>query len=98
VTVTADIHADGHDMLAAVLLYRRAGGAAWSELPMHDVENDRWEGTFTVEALGRYEYTIEGWVDRFASWRHELSKKVGAGQDVSAELLEGADDRRARLA
>jgi starch synthase (maltosyl-transferring) len=90
VTVTADIHADGHDMLAAVLLYRRAGGAAWSELPMHDVENDRWEGTFTVEALGRYEYTIEGWVDRFASWRHELSKKVGAGQDVTAELLEGA--------
>jgi starch synthase (maltosyl-transferring) len=90
VTVTADIHADGHDMLAAVLLYRRAGDPAWSELPMHDVENDRWEGTFTVEALGRYEYTIEGWIDRFASWRHELSKKVGAGQDVSAELLEGA--------
>ncbi len=90
VTVTADIHADGHDVLAAVLLYRRAGDAAWSELPMRIVENDRWEGTFTVEALGRYEYTIEGWVDRFASWRHELSKKVGAGQDVSAELLEGA--------
>jgi starch synthase (maltosyl-transferring) len=90
VTVTADIHADGHDVLAAVLLYRMAGDAAWSELPMHVVENDRWEGTFTVEALGRYEYTIEGWVDRFASWRHELSKKVGAGQDVSAELLEGA--------
>jgi starch synthase (maltosyl-transferring) len=90
VTVTADIHADGHEVLAAVLLYRRAGDAAWSGLPMRIVENDRWEGTFTVEALGRYEYTIEGWVDRFASWRHELSKKVGAGQDVSAELLEGA--------
>ena len=90
VHVTADIHADGHDILAAALLYRRAGDAAWVEAPMAFVENDRWEGTFTVEVLGRYEYTVEGWVDRFASWRHELSKKIGAGQDVSSELLEGA--------
>ena len=90
VNVTADIHADGHDILAAALLFRRAGDPEWSELPMTSLENDRWEATFIVEALGRYEYTIEGWVDRFATWRHELSKKVGAGQDVSSELLEGA--------
>ncbi len=90
VTVSADIHADGHDVLAAALLYRRGGEDGWSEAPMMFVENDRWEGSFVVEALGRYEYTVEAWIDRFASWRHELSKKVGAGQDVSAELLEGA--------
>jgi starch synthase (maltosyl-transferring) len=90
VKVTADIHADGHDMLAAALLVRRAGDADWHELPMAFVDNDRWEGTFVVETLGRYEYTVEGWIDRFASWRHELSKKVGAGQDVASELLEGA--------
>jgi len=90
VHVIADIHGDGHDFLAGALLYRRAGEPAWSELPMTFVENDRWEGAFVVDALGRYEYTIEGWIDRFASWRHELSKKVGAGQDVSSELLEGA--------
>jgi starch synthase (maltosyl-transferring) len=90
VNVTADIHGDGHDFLAAALLYRRAGEPAWRERPMTFVENDRWEGAFVVDALGRYEYTIEAWIDRFASWRHELSKKVGAGQDVSSELLEGA--------
>jgi len=90
VNVSADIHADGHDSLAAGLLYRRAGDPHWIERPMTFVENDRWEGAFVVEALGRYEYTVEGWVDRFASWRHELSKKVGAGQDVFSELLEGA--------
>jgi starch synthase (maltosyl-transferring) len=90
VTVTADIHADGHDHLGAALLYRRAGDAGWTESPMAFVDNDRWQGTFTVEALGTYEYTVEGWIDRFASWRHELSKKVGAGQDVASELLEGA--------
>ena len=90
VNVTADIHADGHDSLAAALLFRRVGDPEWSELPMTFLENDRWEATFIVQALGRYEYTIEGWVDRFATWRHELAKKVAAGQDVSSELLEGA--------
>jgi starch synthase (maltosyl-transferring) len=90
VVVSADIHADGHEVVAAALLYRRAGEGEWRERSMQPVDNDRWEGTFVAEALGRYEYTVEGWIDRFASWRSELSKKVGAGQDVSSELLEGA--------
>ncbi len=90
VSVSADIHADGHDVLAAVLLHRRAGEEAWQETPMALVENDRWTARFAVDALGVFEYTIEGWVDRFASWRQELSKKVGAEQDVAGELLEGA--------
>ena len=90
VRVQADVFADGHDELAAVLRYRRAGDQAWREAPMALVENDRWQGSFIVDALGRYEYTVDAWVDRFASWRRDLSKKVGAGQDVSSELLEGA--------
>src|SRR5918995_286093 len=47
-------------------------------------------GRFPVEEVGEYEYTVEGWIDRFETWRHELSKKFGAGQDVSSELHEGA--------
>jgi starch synthase (maltosyl-transferring) len=90
VTVSADIFTDGHDKLAASLLYRRAGEAQWIDVPMTPIGNDRWQGTFRVSALGSYEYTIEGWVDRFESWRSELSKKVAAGQDVASELLEGA--------
>ena len=57
---------------------------------MEPLTNDRWRAQFVVDSLGEYEYTIEGWVDRFETWRHELSKKFGAGQDVSSELLEGA--------
>jgi starch synthase (maltosyl-transferring) len=93
VSVRADIHADGHDVIAAVVRYRRAdpgNEAPWIEVGMQPIENDRWEASFAVDALGRYEYTVEGWVDRFETWRHELSKKVGAGQDVSMELREGA--------
>jgi starch synthase (maltosyl-transferring) len=90
VTVTADIHADGHDVLAAVTMVRRAGEDAWLEILMEPAGNDRWQAAFTAEVLGEYEYTIEGWIDRFGTWRSELSKKFGAGQDVASELLEGA--------
>jgi starch synthase (maltosyl-transferring) len=90
VVVGADIFTDGHDKLAAALLYRRAGEAEWRQAPMVSVGNDRWQASFRVDEIGRYEYTVEGWVDRFGSWRHELSKKFGAGQDVRSELLEGA--------
>jgi starch synthase (maltosyl-transferring) len=90
VIVTADVHADGHDMVAAALLYRKAGEREWRETPMEALGNDAWRAVFTAGELGHYEYTVEGWIDRFGSWRHELSKKFGAGQDVASELLEGA--------
>ena len=48
VVVTADIFADGHDALAAVLRYRRADGAAWNEAPMCELANDRCTGSFPV--------------------------------------------------
>ena len=33
---------------------------------------------------------IEAWTDEFATWRKELRLKVGADQDVTTELEEGA--------
>jgi starch synthase (maltosyl-transferring) len=91
VVVTADIFADGHDVLAAVLRYRHASSPDWIEVAMEAQPNDRWTGRFLVTAMGRYEYTIQAWVDRFASWRKDLSKKAAAEQDVTSDLLEGAE-------
>jgi starch synthase (maltosyl-transferring) len=91
VTVRADVHADGHDQVTAVLLHRRQGDEGWQESPMEPAGNDRFAAAFTVDQLGRYEYTVEGWIDRFGTWRHEISKKFGAGQEIGSELLEGAE-------
>ena len=91
VIVTADVFADGHDELGAVVLYRPSGTEAWRELPMARTTNDRWQAAFTIESLGSYEYTVEGWIDRFATWRRDLIKKADAGQDVASELLEGSE-------
>ncbi|HZA23179.1 MAG TPA: alpha-1,4-glucan--maltose-1-phosphate maltosyltransferase [Dehalococcoidia bacterium] len=90
VVVEADIFVDGHDLLSAVLLYRREEDSQWSEVPMKPLVNDRWRGKFQVDQLGHYRYTIKAWVDEFKSWRQGLSKKVQAGQDVSVDLMGGA--------
>jgi len=52
--------------------------------------HDHWRDEFSVEMLGRYQYTVEGWIDRFQTWRGELLKQVAAGQDVYVDLLIGA--------
>ncbi|HTL44621.1 MAG TPA: alpha-1,4-glucan--maltose-1-phosphate maltosyltransferase [Vicinamibacterales bacterium] len=90
VVVEADVYADGHDVVVARLLWRRCGDAAWTDTPMEPLGNDRWTARFTVRDVAPCEYTITGWVDSFETWRQELSKKTGVGQDVGSELLEGA--------
>jgi starch synthase (maltosyl-transferring) len=90
VVVEADIFADGHDALSAVLLYRKESDPIWIEVPMKFLVNDRWRGSFVANELGRYHYTLMAWVGRFKSWRQNLAKKVEASQDVSVDLLEGA--------
>ena len=89
--VEADIVADGHEVLAAELLHRRAAEPDWQAVPLRPLVNDRWRGEFTVTELGRYHYTLQAWIDRFRTWQRDLEKKVAAGQDVAVELLMGAE-------
>ncbi|HEX4363001.1 MAG TPA: alpha-1,4-glucan--maltose-1-phosphate maltosyltransferase [Solirubrobacteraceae bacterium] len=94
VNVSADIFADGHDVLRAVVRHSAPGAKRWQESPLHridaHVDGDRWAGGFTVEDLGRHRWTIEAWTDAFASWREELRRKVEAGdRELSSELSEG---------
>jgi len=90
-SVEADIFADGHDALSALLLYRKEGVSRWTEIPMQPLVNDRWRGAFDIQEIGDHYYTVQAWVDRFKTWRQGLAKKVEAGQDVALELLAGAE-------
>ena len=90
VAVEADIFADGHDNLAARLLYKHVDDAEYTEMAMALLVNDRWGASFIVEKQGRYLYTIEAWVDHLASWQHEIHLKIEAGQRITSELLAGA--------
>lgn len=90
VVVDAKVFADGHDLIACQVLYGRVGDTAVQSAPMKPLGNDLWRGEFTVLAVGRYQYTIEGWVDRFQTWQKNLVKRIAAGQDVKVEMLVGA--------
>jgi starch synthase (maltosyl-transferring) len=90
VQVEADVFADGHDQVACELLYKFESDEAWKSVPMDFRLNDHWVGAFTVEKLGRYQYTVRGWVDPFLTWRRDLVKRKDAGQDLSVDFLIGA--------
>lgn len=90
VVVEADVFADGHDLLSVVLKFRHERGTGWLESAMTPLGNDRWRGEFNITELGGYRYTIEGWMDHYKSWRSDLRKRLKAEQDVSVELMIGA--------
>jgi starch synthase (maltosyl-transferring) len=91
VEVWADVFRDGHEVLGAAVRYKRTGERRWREMPMAHYGSDRWTATFTPDRCGRWSFAVGAWVDRFASWRWELQRKVDAGQaDLSGELAEGA--------
>jgi starch synthase (maltosyl-transferring) len=91
VRVEADIFTDGHDLLSAVVLWRRESDSNWHEAPMSPLVNDRWRGEFVASELGRWLFTIEAWVDAFKTWRHDLEKRIAAAQDTAIDYLIGAD-------
>src|SRR5262249_12835486 len=91
VEVSAKVFRDGHDVLGANVLYRGPRKRRWSSAPLELVNNDLFTGTFEVTECGPWEFAIEAWTDRFATFRDELERKVEAGQeDLSGELAEGS--------
>ena len=102
VSVEANIFADGHDVVTAVVHYRSHTGArptAWRESFMSPVGNDHFEGKFIADRIGRWEFRIQSWIDHFASLRYAILKKLDASvesdldQKELAGLLRSAAER-----
>jgi starch synthase (maltosyl-transferring) len=89
VEVSADVISDGHDRVAAALLWRPADESAWHEVSMQAVGNDRWVGRFPLSRVGRHLFTILAWKDRFRNFAEELETKHAAGLAIDLELEEG---------
>ena len=90
VTVTADVFADGHDIIRCRVLYRHELEKDWREAMMQEKGNDSWEASFVVDKQGMYVYLVEGWVDYALNWQHGTQRKIADNQQVGSELLEGA--------
>jgi starch synthase (maltosyl-transferring) len=92
VTVTAAVFTDGHDHIAGRLLYRHSTEKDWHTTPLIALTNDLWQATFPVDQLGDWLFTIEAWVDHFATWCADLKKRLIAteAQNIPLALRTGA--------
>ncbi|MCA0131645.1 alpha-1,4-glucan--maltose-1-phosphate maltosyltransferase [Winogradskyella alexanderae] len=89
VNVGAHVLVDGHDVIAASVLFKHEKERKWSEIRMHHVMNDEWEASFSVRKQGFYAYKVQGWVDHPLNWQHGIERKIDDNQHVKSELLEG---------
>ena len=89
VQASAVIFADGHEQLAAELRWRAIDEDAWSAARMTQGDNDRWEGEFALGRMGRHEFVVEAWLDRFGGFQRDFGKKVDAGVDQPVDRAEG---------
>jgi len=90
IVVTAHVIADGHDHLAVFLRHRKCGARDWVTTRMRELGNDEFNATLKPEHIGLYEYDVVALVDAFASWRAGFARKADDGQDLSVELVIGA--------
>ncbi|WP_341317125.1 maltotransferase domain-containing protein [Paraburkholderia sp. IMGN_8] len=93
VEIGAAIFAEGHDKIAAAVVWRAADETAWHEVPMVPAPPaglDLWRARIPLERLGRHEFTVIAWRDDFASLVEHVEKKLKAGQTVELELEEAA--------
>ncbi len=81
VVVSAAIFADGHDHLAARLLYRPKSERRWRMVPMRALGNDLWSASFVVDKLGSWSFTVEAWIDYLDTWDSDLKKRLAAQPD-----------------
>ncbi len=88
--VRADLVADGHDVVAGVVRARVVGASDWVERKLASLGNDRFEAELTLDRVGRWELEVEGWIDAFASWHHELERREELGEVLDIDLAIGA--------
>ncbi|MET1754195.1 alpha-1,4-glucan--maltose-1-phosphate maltosyltransferase [Novosphingobium sp. RD2P27] len=89
VLVQAKVFGDGHEQLAAELLWRAVGSEQWNHVRMAQLVNDGWTADFALDRMGKHEFCVEGWLDRFGGFRRDFRKKLDAGVAQTVDFAEG---------
>lgn len=91
--VEADVYADGHDSVTAVLLYRQTGKRNWNEVRMQSIGNDRWQAGFTLGEEGPWEFTVKGFIDHPLTWQMDFRRRLESNdvKELNLQLQMGID-------
>jgi starch synthase (maltosyl-transferring) len=97
VGIEATVFREGHDAVAASVLWRSPSGAEAGFNRMRPLGGgtDRWRTEVVPDSTGTWSYLVEAWGDPLATWYHNVEVKVDAGQ--SAEELANDLEIGARL-
>src|SRR4051812_20436401 len=95
VPITATVFREGHDAVAADVVWCPPGGgpAPFIRMARFGEEPDRWLATAVPDREGLWTFRVEAWSDPLATWRHAVEVKVEAGQgaeELANDLEEGA--------
>lgn len=87
--IHANIFMDGHDKLAAAVVWKDGARGKWRRKAMSFLGNDLWTTNVVPSKTGKLCFRIEAWFDQWETYRYELSKKHEAGVPVQLEVEEG---------
>jgi starch synthase (maltosyl-transferring) len=100
VPITATVWREGHDAVAANVVWRRvAGNGAAHHVRMSPMStsSDRFAATVVADEPGLWTFRVDAWSDPWSTWRHAVTVKLSAGQgadelandlEVGARLLQ----------
>src|SRR5688500_13386101 len=96
VPITATVFREGHDAVAANVVWSPPDGDAtppFIRMAKYGDQPDRWLATVVPDREGLWTFRVEAWSDPLATWHHAVEVKIGAGhgaEDLAHALEEGA--------
>jgi len=89
--VTALVFREGHDALSADVVLTDPDGERrpWVRMTKDPEKPDLWRAEVTADREGAWTFSVEGWSDPIATWRHNAEIKIPAEIDVELMFAEG---------
>ena len=97
VPISATVWREGHDAVAANVVWRKVGGGTAHYVRMTPTEegSDRFTAAVIPDEPGLWTFRVDAWSDPWSTWRHAVTVKLDAGQ--SADELANDLEIGARL-
>ena len=94
--VSATVWREGHDAVAATVVWRGPGDRAARHTRMTEIgpeDPDRFTAVLVPDTEGPWTYRVDAWSDPWHTWLHAVEVKIAAGQgaeDLDNDLENGA--------